>query len=702
MISAQMKTVPVFCGKDCGGNACPLLVEIEGGRAVKMLHNPAGGRHIKACRRGFGLVRAHYAPDRLSRPLIRIGPRGSTSFREATWDEALDMIATRLRDIRARHGPASILSLASAGSTGALHNTNTLTRRFLNVTGGCTTLAGSYSNGAARAVLPFLFGPQWKISGFDAATTRSAEMIILWGANLLDTRLGSELPQRLREAKRRGAAIVVIDPRRTSTVAHASTWWMPCRPGTDAALMLATLYVLLDEGLVDRASVDSRAVGFERLERYVLGKDGGLAHTPAWAEEVCGVPAAEIRRFARAYAAARPAMLIPGFSIQRVHAGEETYRLTVALQLATGNFGMRGGSTGSMNNSLPTPRVGTMDPLAPPGQLHVPVLHWPDAILRGTSGGYPADIHAVYVAGGNYVNQGADAHKSIAAFESLDFAVCHDMFFTPTARYSDVVLPAASPLEKEDIGIPWLGNYLLYKAAALPPGPSARPDWDIFCDLADRMGFGRAFSGDRTASQWIDAFLASSEVPDIAELKRTGVYLAPDQERIGLADFASDPAGHPLGTPSGKVELASERYERETGFPAIPTWRGQEGDERYPLSLLTPKRAERTHSQNGDRSSSLGPADHELEMHPSDAARRGIDPGGGARLFNERGVVHVRVRVSDDIMPGVVSLHEGIWFELDARGEDRAGSANILTGTNGTGSESSCIMHAIAVEVARS
>ena len=417
MISAQMKTVPVFCGKDCGGNACPLLVEIEGGRAMKMLHNPAGGRHIKACRRGFGLVRAHYAPDRLSRPLIRIGPRGSTSFREATWDEALDMIATRLCDIRARHGPASVLSLASAGSTGALHNTDTLTRRFLNVTGGCTTLAGSYSNGAARAVLPFLFGPQWKISGFDAATTRSAEMIILWGANLLDTRLGSELPQRLLEAKRRGAAIVVIDPRRTSTVAHASTWWMPCRPGTDAALMIATLYVLLDEGLVDRASVDSRAVGFERLERYVFGKDGGLAHTPAWAEEVCGVPAAEIRRFARAYAAARPAMLIPGFSIQRVHAGEETYRLTVALQLATGNFGMRGGSTGSMNNCLPTPRVGTLAPLAPPGQLHVPVLHWPDAILRGTSGGYPADIHAVYVAGGNYVNQGADAHKSIAAFE---------------------------------------------------------------------------------------------------------------------------------------------------------------------------------------------------------------------------------------------------------------------------------------------
>ena len=696
-----MKTIPVFCGKDCGGNACPLLVEIEGGRATRILHNPAGGRHIRACRRGFGLARAHYAPDRLATPLIRIGPRGSASFREATWDEALDTIAARLTDIRDKHGPSSVLCLASAGSLGALHNTSTLTKRFLNVTGGCTTLTGSYSNGAARAVLPFLLGSQWKSSGFDAATMRSAEMVILWGANLLDTRLGSEMPQRLLEAKKRGAAIVAIDPRRTSTVARASTWWIPCRPGTDAALMLATLHVLLDEGLIDRAFVDARAVGFEKLAHYVLGEDGGQSRTPAWAEEICGVPAAEIRRFARAWAGAHPAMLIPGFSIQRVFAGEESYRLTVALQLATSNFGVQGGSTGSMNNCLPTPRVGTMDALAPTGQPGVPMLKWPDAILRGRSGDHPTGIRAVYIAGGNFVNQGADIHKSIAAFESLDFAICHDMFLTPTARRCDVVLPAASPLEKEDIGIPWLGNYLLYKPAALAPSRSTRSDWDIFCDLSDRMGLGREFSGGRSASQWIDSFLASSEVPDHDEFKRTGVYCAPEQERVGLADFSSDPVGHPLDTPSGKVELASERYQSLTGFPAFPTWRGQEPDARHPLLLLTPKRAEMTHSQHGDRSSSLCPSNHELQMHPSDAAQRGISAGAEARLFNEYGVVHVRVRVTEDIMPGVVSLHEGIWFELDKRGEDTAGSANMLTGTNGTGHESSCIMHALSVDVAR-
>jgi len=431
----------------------------------------------------------------------------------------------------------------------------------------------------------------------------------------------------------------------------------------------------------------------------VLGGDGGTPRTPAWAEPICGVPAAEIRRLAHAWAASRPTMLVPGYSIQRVHDGEETYRLTVALQLATGNFGVRGGSTGSVNNLLPTPRVGTMSASSPPGQPTVPVLRWPDAILEGRNGGYPSDIRAVYTAGGNYLNQGADVRKNAAAFEALELAVCHELFLTPTARHCDVVLPASSPLEKEDIGIPWLGNFLLYKPAALPPAGSARSDYDIFCDLADRMGSGAAFSGGRSAAQWIDAFLAESEVTDHDAFRRTGIFLAPEQERVGLEDFAADPRGHPLDTPSGRVEIESERYARVTGFPALPAWRDRASDESCPLRLITPKNPGRTHSQLGDTSSPLGPADHALHMHPTDAARRGIDPGTTVRISNPNGVVHVRVVITDDIVPGVVSLDEGVWVRLDGRGEDRAGSANVLAGTGGTGPDHACVMHAIPVEV---
>ena len=679
-----MKSVPVFCSKDCGGNSCPLLLEIEGGHGVRLCANPAGGRYIKACRRGFDLLKEHYAPDRLTRPLIRTGPRGSGSFREAGWDEALDLVAARLKDIRARHGASSVLCLASSGCTGALHGTQTLTKRFLNVTGGCTVFFGNYSWGAARAVLPYLFGTRWTAAGTDAATMQSSRMVILWGSNLLDTRQGAEMPRRLLEAKQRGVPIIVIDPRRTTTVRRAGTWWIPCRPGTDAALMLAVLHVLLSDGLVDLDRVRALSTGFDSLARLVLGQDGGAARTPAWAERICGVPAAETGRFARAWSAARPAMLIPGFSIQRVFAGEETYRLTAALQLATGNFGVRGGSTGSLNNIIPSPRVGSMGAMMSPHQVSIPVLRWPDAILEGRSGGYPSDIHAVYMAGGNLLNQGGDVRKAMAAFAALDFAVCHELFLTPTARNCDVVLPTASALEKEDIGLPWLGNYLLYKPAALSPVGSTRSDWDIFCDLADRMGAGREYSGGRSAAQWVDAFLRESEVPDHDEFRRTGVYLAPEQERVGLEDFARDPLAHPLDTPSGKVEIESRRYARETGFPALPDWRGREADERYPLSLVTPKRAEKTHSQLGNRASPLGPSDHALSLHATDAARRGVGHGDTVRLFNQYGTVHVTAAISEDIMQGVVSLHEGVWAQLDEKGEDRAGSANVLTDTEGT------------------
>ncbi len=382
-----MKALPFFCGKDCGGDACPLLAFVEDGHVVRVANNPAGGPFLKGCRRGFDLPLEQRAPDRILTPLIRTGERGSGRFREATWDEALTLTATRLAETRSRYGATAVLNRASAGVLGALHGTPGLLGRFFTLFGGSTRLSGNYSNAAAIYVLPYVLGRQWTEAGWDAATMQYARMIVLWGANVLDTRLGTEVPQRLMQAKRRGAQIVVVDPRRSATVQHAATWWLPCRPGTDAALMLAVLHVLISEGLVDRPFISAHSVGFDQLERYVLGGSQAPACTPSWAAPICGLPADEIVRFARSYAAARPAMLFPGYSMQRVHAGEETFRLAVALQVATGNFGLKGGSTGGLNNRLPTPRLGRLPPVeSTAAQPAVPVLRWPDAILEGRSG----------------------------------------------------------------------------------------------------------------------------------------------------------------------------------------------------------------------------------------------------------------------------------------------------------------------------
>lgn len=630
--------------------------------------------------------------------MIRTGERGSSDFREASWDEALTLVSRRLGEIRTKHGAASTLNLSSAGSTGALHGTEALTARFLNTAGGATVLTGNYSNGAAKYVLPYLFGSDAASSGFDPATMLHSRMIVLWGANILEARLGTELPARLLEARRNGARVVCIDPRFTTTARRTDAWWIPVRPGADAALMLAVLNVLLTEDLADLDFARSHAFGFDGLSDYVLGRAGESPRDPEWAEGVCGVPAKEIRRFAREYGRTKPALLLPGYSIQRVHAGEDSFRLTVALQLATGNFGRLGGSTGSVNNRLPKPRVGSLDALEAPGAPEVPILRWPDAILEGRAGAYPSNIRTAYVCGSNFLNQGGDIRKNVRAFRALDFAVCHEMFLTSTARHCDVVLPAASPLEKEDIGIPWAGNWLTYRRAACAPRGSARSDYDIFADLAARMGFETEFTEGRSPRQWLDGFLADSDVPDPEAFRASGIYLAPEQERTGLADFARDPEARPLGTPSGLVELYSAAWERDTGLPPLPVWRPQPLKPRYPLSLVTPKSPERTHSQGGDPVTLGGTGGAVLTLHPRDAADRGILAGMGVRIRNDYGSIRAVADLSDGVLPGVVSLYEGVWYEPN---EDGAGSANVLTGTEGSPPSASCIMHGIPVDVER-
>jgi anaerobic dimethyl sulfoxide reductase subunit A len=693
-----MQQVPTFCGKDCGGDACPLIAEIEDGRVMRVFNNPAGGKTLKGCRRGLTLPDFQYAPDRLLKPLIRTGERGTGQFREATWDEALSLTAERLDAVRVKHGPQAVFNLAHLGSNGALHNTILLANRFHNLFGGCTVMEGSYSNGAARFALPYVLGEtSTAVSGWDAVTMQDSEMIILWGANVIDIRLGTDVAVHLLAAKRRGVKIVAIDPRRTATVKQAN-WHLPVKPGSDAALMLAVLYVLFSENLVDRPFMDAHSSGFEQLERYLFEQGG---KTPQWAEPICGLPADEIIRFAGAYAAAKPAMLFPGLSIQRVYAGEESYRLSVALQVATGNFGQRGGSTGSMNNFLPRPRVGKIDVLPGPELAHVPTLRWPDVILEGRAGGYPSDIHAIYNCGGNLLNQGSDIRKNMNAFEKVDFSVSQEMFLTPTARWCDVVLPAAGPLEKEDIGLPWMGNHLLYKPQAVARRGQVRSDYEIFCDLAERLGFGEAFPEGRSEAEWVQHFLEQSEISDHDAFRRTGLYLAPEQDRVGLADFATKgPAEHPLDTPSGKVEIASQRYADDTGLPAYPTWQPQPGiGGRYPLSLLTPKLAQMTHSQGSNIPAVRTAFSHGLQIHPDDAAKREISAGEAVQIFNESGMVQVAAHLSEDIMPGVVSLPEGVWVDLDEDGVDQAGSANMLTSTTGTVASKAPIMHGIGVEV---
>jgi anaerobic dimethyl sulfoxide reductase subunit A len=673
------------------------MATVEDGRLRRITDNPLRPAGMRGCARGYAMSRMVYAPDRVTRPLIRSGPRGSGKFREAGWEEALERVAGGLADVRERYGPQAVLHLGGSGSCrGALHNTELLARRFLALFGGATWNSGNFSAAAEMYVAPFLFGTPY--TGLDPDTLRDSRLILLWGANIADTRFGAALESRLRQCRRQGTPIIVLDPRRSRTAALLAEEWIPVRPGTDAALMSAVLHVLLEENLVDREFIERYTAGFARVEALVRGSADGQPRSPAWAEAVCGTPAASIVRLARRYAAARPAALIPGLSIQRTVGGEEAMRLAAVLQAATGNAGKRGGSIGgSIWNRLPAPRCGQLPVPPAPGSPAVPVYRWADAVLEGRAGGYPSDVRAVYNVGGNYLCQGPDVRKSIRAFDRLELAVSHELFLTPTARYCDVVLPATSFLERADIVFPE-GNYLLYSHQAIEPVDQARDDYEIFRALADRLGFEAAFSEGRSAGEWLERFLADSEVPDPEAFRRSGIYAGPDQDRVALAEFIADPRAHQLGTPSGRIELASAAYGTG-GLSEAPDYRGYRPPPEYPLALVTPHARYRINSQYSNDQELRAREPQRLWLNPADARERGIRQGSRARVSSAQGELVVDVWVTERITPGVVCLPNGVWPELDPDGTDRAGSANLLTCSEPTLPSQGARMHSVGVQV---
>jgi len=715
--------LPVSCNRDCGAG-CALVASLEAGRVVRIADNPLRPPGMAGCPRGYRTPRVVYHPERITRPLRRVGPRGSGEFRSVSWDEALDWVSDRLGEVRDRHGPQAVLRHGGSGSCrGALHNTSLLGQRFLTLFGGYTGSFDTYSSAAESFVVSHLFGTP--DIGIDPDTLEDSRLVILWGANVVDTRFGSLLESRLKELRRSGGKIVAVDPRRSRTVERLADLWIPIRPGTDAALMEAILHELLTAGLVRREIAERTSVGFEALERSILGTADSPARSPEWAEALCGTSARNIRELAHLYGTLKPAALISGLSIQRTLGGEEAVRMAVALQVATGNLGVPGGAPGtSIWGRLPSPRCGRLPvPQArapgagstqagPRGALPaagrqaigaepvwagIPVYSWADAVLEGRSGGYPTDIRAVYNVGGNYLCTGSDVAKNVRAFERLDLAVCHELFLTPTARYCDVVLPVTTFLEREDI-LFTAGNYLLYSHPAIAPVGQARNDYDILNDLADRLGFGSDFSEGRDAGAWIERFLEESEVSDVEEFRRTGIYAGADHRRIGLRRFVADPDAAPLSTLSGRIELASEASAR-LGFSAVPQYRGVAAPREYPLRLITPHARYRVNSQYGDDPAYGGQEPQRLWLHPGDAAPRQIRDGEMVEVASPQGRVRVPARVTEGIMQGVTCLLAGAWPLFAPDGADIAGCANVLTSTVPTLPSRGSRTHTVFVQV---
>jgi anaerobic selenocysteine-containing dehydrogenase len=627
------------------------VATVEGGVAVRLRGNPdhpySRGELCPKVNRFLDRV---YHPDRLLTPLIRTGPKGRGEFRTASWDEALALVVERVSAAIDRHGGETVLPWGDAGTQGLIQMSS-LDRRFFARL-GASRQTGSLCGATAGAGVAATYGSG---HGADPSDLRHARYVILWGTN---TRLTNRhLWPYVEEARRAGAKIVVIDPLRTIT-AEAADWFIQPRPGTDVALMLAMMHVIIAEQRVDTDYVERHATGYDRLAEHVT------AWTPERAEAATGVTAGDIRRLAREYAGTRPAFIRTLIGAEHHEQGAMFFRALACLPVLTGAWRHLGG--GLARSVGVWSEVNVDDSVFDPPEFVARRGINMNELGRALTGDLDPPVSALFVWNGNPAVTVPNSNLIRSGLERPDlFTVVSEQFMTDTARYADVVFPATTQLEQLDVVPSWGHLYLGWNEPAIRPRGEAVPNTELWRRLAAAFGMeGEEFH------QTDEELVASALVGvDVATLRRTGFV------RLDLPGELTPYADGGFAAAGGKAELWSRSLE-ERGFPGLPDYREPEVG-GFPLLLLTPKR----HSRflNTSYSMLAGHAGPEggpfLEIHPADAADRRIEEGGWLEVHNDRGRLRLKAHLTDRVPVGVVAAPFG-WQAADHGGD---GVANSLT-----------------------
>ncbi len=728
--AAPAKIVPHVCSMNCGSGNCILMLEVRDGVVTRIdtdQQDLPWAPAQRGCVRGRAMRKQLYHPDRLKQPLKRVGKRGEGKFEPISWDEAFDIIAENLDRVIRTYGNQAIFYQYGTGVMNPVFKSwpTGIVNRLLNQLGGYLNYYGTYSSAQYSFANPYTLGNGGNNSADDLVNSR---LIVLFAENVAETRQGGGHQYYWYvQAKKAGAKIIVVDPRLSETAKALADEWIPIRPTTDNALINALAYVMITENLHDQAFLDKYCVGFDdehlppgappksSFKSYVLGESDGVPKTPEWAERITGVPRETIVRLAREIALTKPCALVQGLGWQRHAYGEQPVRALPVLAAMTGNIGISGGGNGTRPGGRSTPSFSF--PLGTnPVKASISVFQWPDAIIRGTElrakdglrgvDKLDSNIKFIWNYGGNcLINQHAEINhiRKILEDESLvEFILVHDIFMTPSAKFADILLPDRSSFERTEMGrdASIMGDRLYYTPAAIEPLYDTKDVYEVCTALAERLGVKDAFTEGRTMEQWQEWMVEqlrekNPDFPTFEELKKNPVIKSKASAPvIGMKAFIDDPEKNPLSTPSGKIEIYSEQLARlgeEWGIPDelppipkyIPAWEGPEAPEelrrKYPLQLIGHHTKRRVHSTHDNNPWLEEVEPQALTINEIDAAERGIRDGDMVRIWNDRGEVHVRCRVTKTIMPGVVDLPQGAWYTPDANGIDTRGCINVLT-----------------------
>ncbi len=670
------RTVLGTCHHDCP-DSCGWVVTVTDGVAAKLRGNPAHPySQGELCPKVNRFLDRVYSPDRILSPMVRTGPKGSGQFEQVTWDHTLELVATRLHAVVAEHGGEAILPWGSAGTQGLIQMSSLDGRLFARLGASRTTgaLCGAVASSGTAATLG---------SGraSDPLDVRHAELILLWGTN---TRLTNRhLWPFIEEARANGATVVVIDPIRTMT-AESADWFVQPLPGTDAALALALMHVLVRDDLLDHDYIERYTSGFEELAKQASAWD------PERAAAVCGVPAAEIERLAQAYGRTSRSFIRTLIGAEHREHGGMLFRTLSCLPALTGAWRHRGGGYARSCGIWADDQVdrSVFEPLSSARSL--PFAQLGDVLVDET---LSPPVKALVVWNGNPVVTVPDSETVKRGLLRDDlFTVVSEQFLTDTARYADVIFPATTQIEQLDVVPSWGHLYLGWNEPAIAPLGEAVPNTELWRRLAAALGFTEPelFEDDESLIR------SALRGVDIDAMRADGFV------RLDLPESLLPYAEGGFATPTGTCNLWSDHLEA-TGHGGAPSYTApHEGPgsalaERFPLVLLTPKVHTRFLNSSYSHLPKHGPAEGApyVELDPADATARGVAEGDLVSVFNDRATLRLPVRISDRLRPGVVAVPWGWWAGQHGDGL----GANSLTNSAPTDWGGGVAYHDTLVEV---